>query len=260
MIILLFSVITFSLIWGSFLNVVAYRSVTDKPFLQKRSTCNECNSLIFWYDNIPVISWIILKGRCRNCKNKISILYPFIEILTTILITFLFYNIFQYGFSYQNIFSFIAYFIFFSALIISVRTDLQDLVIPQVFSIWLVPLGFIFSYLGFLRISFYESFFGAIFGYFFLWFIAFLFKFFAKKEGLGKGDMELLALVGSFLGPVAVWFTVLISSFSGLFIGGIYILIKKKDQGVRIPFGPFIVIGAVIAFFFNNLIYSFLNI
>lgn len=257
---LLFSVIIFSLIWGSFLNVVAYRSVTDKPFFQKRSTCNSCNNLIIWYDNIPVISWIILKGRCRKCKSKISILYPFIEILTAVLITALFYNVFQFGFYYQNIISFFAYFIFFSALIISVRTDFHDLVIPQIFSIWLVPLGFLFSYFGFLRINFYESLFGAIFGYFILWIVAFLFKVISKKEGLGKGDMELLALVGSFLGPLAVWFTILFSSFSGLVIGGLYILIKKKDQGIRIPFGPFIVFGAVIAFFLNNLIYTFLNI
>lgn len=253
-------VIIFSLIWGSFLNVVAYRSITDKSFFQKRSTCNNCNSLIAWYDNIPVVSWIILKGHCRNCKKDISILYPFVEVLTAILITSLFYNIFKFGFSYQNILFFFAYFIFFSALIVGVRTDLQNLVIPQVFSIWIVPLAFLFSYFGFLRISFYQSIFGAIFGYFFFWFIAFIFKIFAKKDGLGKGDMELLALVGSFLGLQAVWFTILVSSFSALFVGIIYILIKKKDLDIRIPFGPFIAFGAAISFFFNNLIYSFLNI
>lgn len=253
-------IIIFSLCWGSFLNVVAYRSITEKPFFQKRSSCNYCNKLIAWYDNIPIISWIILKGRCRNCKKKISILYPFIEILTTILTTALFFKIFKDGFYFNSILSFSIYFIFFSAFIISIRTDLQELVIPQIFSIWLVPLAITSAYLGFLKISFLESLIGAIFGYFILWIVGFSFKLFTKKEGLGQGDMELLALIGSIIGPIGVWITILIASFSGLIIGSLYLFFKKKDQEKLIPFGPFLILGSVSYFFFKNLIYSFLNI
>ncbi|MBD3273189.1 prepilin peptidase [Candidatus Dependentiae bacterium] len=249
--ILFFVVIVFSLCWGSFLNVVAFRTITDRPFFETRSSCIFCNKIIAWYDNIPVLSWILLNRRCRYCRKKISILYPFIEILTAILITALFYKIFAHGFYLNSIFSFFVHFIFFSALIIAVRTDLQDLVIPQAFSIWLVPLGLISAHLGFLKISFNQSLFGAIIGYGILWLVAFLFKFFTKKEGLGTGDMEIMALIGSFIGPLGVWITILIGSLTGLFIGGSYLLIAKKDQSEKIPFGPFLVLGAVVYFFFK---------
>lgn len=249
---LLICVIMVSLCWGSFLNVVAYRSINDKPFFQKRSTCNFCNKLIAWYDNVPVISWLFLKGRCRYCKKRISYLYPFIEILTSILMTALFFRIFEYGFYLNSIFSFVSFGLFFSALIVAVRTDLQDLVIPQIFSIWLVPVGLVFAHLGFLKITFLQSLFGAIAGYAILWLVAFLFKFFTKKDGLGQGDMEFLALIGAFLGPFGVWITILIASFSGLLVGGSYLLLTKKGQSEQIPFGPFLALGAVIYFFYKN--------
>ncbi len=249
---LLIFIIIVSLCWGSFLNVVAFRSITDKPFFQKRSTCNFCNKLIAWYDNIPVISWLFLKGRCRYCKKRISYLYPFIEILTAVLMTALFFRIFEYGFYLNSIFSFASHFLFFSALIVAVRTDLQDLVIPQMFSIWLVPAGLVFAHLGFLKIIFLQSLFGAMVGYGILWIVAFLFKFFTKKDGLGEGDMEFLALIGAFLGPFGVWITILVASCSGLLVGGLYLFLTKKGQSEQIPFGPFLALGAVIYFFFKN--------
>lgn len=248
------------LCWGSFLNVVAYRSITDISFWQKRSVCPNCKKIIFWYDNIPVISWIILKTKCRNCKTQISWLYPFIEILTAVIMTALFYKFFYLNFNYNLIFnynlhdilSFFAYFIFFSALIIATRTDLQDLVIPQIFSIYLVPIGLIFSYFGLIKISFLQSILGAIFGYLILWITAKLFKYFAQKEGLGVGDMELLALIGAFLGPIGVWTTLLLGSVIGLIIGIFYIFITKQDKSVMIPFGPFLALGATIYFFLET--------
>ncbi|MCF7799476.1 prepilin peptidase [Candidatus Babeliales bacterium] len=249
------------LCWGSFLNVVAYRSITDISFWQKRSICPNCKKVIFWYDNIPIVSWIILKAKCRNCKIQISWLYPFIEILTTVIMTALFCKIFNFNlqnnlvfnFYLQDILNFFAYFIFFSVLIIATRTDLQDLVIPQIFSIYLVPIGLIFSYFNLIKISFLQSILGAIFGYLILWITAKLFKYFAQKEGLGVGDMELLALIGAFLGPIGVWATLLLGSVIGLIIGIFYILITKQDKSVMIPFGPFLALGATIYFFFENL-------
>jgi leader peptidase (prepilin peptidase) / N-methyltransferase len=244
------------LCWGSFLNVVAYRSVFDKPFFTKRSYCPSCNSLIFWYDNIPLISWLLLRGRCRHCKQKISFLYPFIEILTAVVMTALFCNIFYldqiFVFDPVTISSFFAYFIFSSALIVSTRTDLEGMVIPQIFSFWLVPVGFVFSYFGFLKINIYESTMGAVLGYAFLWIIAKLFKIISKKEGLGVGDMELMALIGSFLGPFGIWFCLMISSFSGLLVAGLYLLISGKKASTRVPFAPFLVLGAFLYFFFES--------
>lgn len=254
-------VIIFFLSWGSFLNVVAYRSICDKPFLKKRSSCNYCNKTISWYDNIPVLSWIILKAKCRLCKKPISILYPFVETLTAIVMTFLFFKFFSFKgffiFHSQNIFPFVAYFIFFTALIIAIRTDLQALVIPQLFSLWLIPLGLLFSFLGFTQINLLQSMIGAVVGYGSLWIVAKIFKLITKKDGLGVGDMELLGFIGSFLGPLGVWFSILIGSFAGLLIGGSYLLFAKKSKMTPIPFGPFLALGATIYFFFKSYLILF---
>jgi leader peptidase (prepilin peptidase) / N-methyltransferase len=259
---LIISLFLIFLCYGSFLNVVAYRLITDKPFMQKRSTCNYCNKLIAWYDNIPVLSWLILRGKCRHCKKPISILYPFIELLTAVLMTALFYKIFVFDnwliFSQQNVISFVSYFIFFTALIVATRTDLQAMVIPQIFTLWLIPFGFIFSILNFIDVNFWQSGIGIILGYGGLWLVARIFKVLTKKDGLGVGDMELLGLVGAFLGPVGVWFSVLLGSISGLLIAGTYILLMQKQKGTKIPFGPFLVLGAVIYFFFGKFLIKFL--
>jgi len=126
--------------------MLAYRLVHDVTFFKKRSFCPKCFKTIHWYDNIPVISWIILLGRCRNCKNKISILYPFIELFTTFALTLLFYTV---PLNY-----FFAYFIFFSALIITLRTDLETMLISRLVTIFLIPSGLVFSYFKLIQITF----------------------------------------------------------------------------------------------------------
>ncbi|MFH1644258.1 MAG: prepilin peptidase [bacterium] len=249
------------LCWGSFLNVVAFRIVSDLPFLRKRSHCPKCDYQIAFYDNIPILSWILLRAKCRKCKTRISILYPFIELLTLILMLGLTIHTINLNLSYpQNVFYFISYFIFFTALIVATRTDLQAMVIPQLFSLWLVPVALTFSYLGFLKLNFYQSLIGAIFGYFILWIIATLFKFFTKKEGLGVGDMELLCMIGAFLGPVAVWFSLLIASLTGTLIGAIYLYFFAKNKRAKIPFGPFLALGSVLFFFFESFLFYFARI
>ncbi|MBU1007991.1 prepilin peptidase [Candidatus Dependentiae bacterium] len=232
------------LCWGSFLNVVAYRITYDKPFFTKRSVCPFCGKIVFWYDNLPILSWVLLRGRCRFCRASISILYPCIELLSGILFT-----------SLVLFFPLASYLLFFSALIIAIRTDLEAMVIPQVFSIWLAPVGVLLSLFGFTRVSFWESLLGALVGYGVLWSIAALFKYFTKRDGLGVGDMELLAMIGSFLGPIGVWFSVFIGSVSGLVIGGGYLLLTKKGRNTRIPFGPFLALGATIYFFFESFLF-----
>jgi leader peptidase (prepilin peptidase) / N-methyltransferase len=248
---ILFLILIF-LCWGSFLNVVAYRITFDKKFLTTRSVCIHCNKIIKWYDNIPVFSWIRLKGKCSVCRKTISWLYTFTEIVTAILMTILFIRYFD------NIPLFLSYFIFFSALIVATRTDLEAMVIPQLFSLWLVPVGIILSVLNFTKITVLESLLGAILGYGVLGIVAKVFKFVTKKDGLGQGDMELLAMIGSFLGPIGIWFALTIGSIVGLFIGGGYLLITKKLKTTRIPFGPFLALGAIVYFFYENTILMFL--
>lgn len=236
--------------WGSFLNVLAYRITFDKPFFTQRSMCPACGKIIYWYDNIPLISWVLLRGQCRFCHEPISLLYPFIELTSGIILTAIFWT--------QGLtLSFLGYFLFFSALLVATRSDLEAMIIPQFFTLWLVPVGFLFSCFNLIEIFPLESLLGACFGYGLLWVVAKTFKYATKKEGLGEGDMELLAMIGSFLGPIGVWFSLMIGSSVGMLIGGGYLLFAKKDRYTRIPFGPFLALGAIIYFFLNPALFMF---
>jgi leader peptidase (prepilin peptidase)/N-methyltransferase len=244
MLFVLFLVLLF-LCWGSFLNVVAYRMTYDKPFFTKRSYCPSCEKIISWYDNIPVISWIFLRGKCRNCKSSITILYPFTEILSAVIFTFLFFKTYPF----KGLF--FVYFIFFSALIAATRTDFEEMVIPQALSLWLIPVGILSAILGYSFVPVLGSVAGAIIGYGSLWLVGKIFYYFTKREGIGVGDMELLGMIGAFLGPLGVWFSVFIGSLTACLIGGTYILITRKGRYAKIPFGPFLALGATFYFFFS---------
>jgi leader peptidase (prepilin peptidase)/N-methyltransferase len=247
------------LCWGSFLNVVAHRFIHRINIFVPRSHCPSCTHTILWYDNIPIISWLILRGKCRFCKATISWLYPFTEIVTASIITLLFNKIIikPYGFLDADATllkdalladagkSFAAYFIFVSALIIATRTDLESLLIPQLFTLWLVPLGLGVSYLHFTTISLRQSLLGALLGYGILWIIAWVFKRCTGKDGLGVGDMELLAMIGSFLGPIGAWTSLAVGSLTGLVVGTLYLALSGHDRTTRIPFGPFLALGAI---------------
>ncbi|MFA6527745.1 MAG: prepilin peptidase [Candidatus Babeliales bacterium] len=280
------TVFPFGLCWGSFLNVVAHRLARQTSLCTLRSKCPHCNSVIAWYDNIPVLSYFILRGKCRLCRQSISPLYPIIELLTggvfcglfframhqqdgfTSLLAHLgefvdkdgagdlvrFYSILQEHF-YMGFFVSL---LFFSALIVALRTDLEAMVIPQCASIWLVPFGAFFSWCGFTGISWQESMIGAMLGYGILWLIAFIFKKMANKDGMGVGDMELLAMIGAFIGPIGAWASLLAASCMGVLVGFAYLVIAHKGRFTRIPFGPFLVFGATFYFFFKDMVLAFL--
>ena len=235
-------VFIFGLIWGSFLNVVAYRLVFEKSFWAARSACPACKKTINWYDLIPVVSWIILRGKCRSCRKPISVLYPLVELATAGMVTALFLV-------HTNPLSFFAYTIFASALIVATRTDLQAMVIPQLVSIALAPLGVFFAALGVLDITMVDSMMGAIGGYGILWLIGTFYRLRTGVQGIGEGDMELLCLIGAFLGPVGVWASLMIGSVTGAVIGGLYLYLSGKGRKARIPFGPFLALGAIAALF-----------
>ena len=258
-----------SLCWGSFLAATAYRIAFDRKLSTSRSYCPKCNKKINWHDNLPLISWLLLQGKCRNCKKTISLIYPFIELITGICITALWYKYFgqnvtqsiiqegsfistywQDFATYQHTISFISYFIFFSALILATATDFFAMVIPQVVTLWLVPVGILFAYTNVITITTLESILGVILGYSILWIVATVFKQITKKDGLGVGDMEQLAMIGSFLGPEGVWYTLMLGSISGALVGSAYLIITKQESSTRIPFGPFLALGATLYYFF----------
>lgn len=244
---------------GSFLNVIAYRLGVLAAILPKRSHCPTCNTELKMIDLVPVFSWLWLKGRCRYCQNKISFLYPLIEVLTaitTIALTQKLNYIQNQGW-HQDL-TMLSYIIFFYSLIICVRTDLESMVVLRLFTIWLVPVGLLTAYFNFLDISFYESLIGAVVGYASLFIIAKGFKFFTKKDGLGDGDMEMLSMIGAFIGPLGVWMTLMIGSIVGSLFGITYLVITKKGKNTRIPFGPFLALGAAAFFFLKDWLVLFL--
>jgi leader peptidase (prepilin peptidase) / N-methyltransferase len=254
---LLLSFFLFGLCWGSFLNVVAYRIANEKSFFKTRSYCPFCEKTIPWYNNFPVVSWIILGRRCSECKNKISVIYPFIEILTAIIFVGIFFKCFAFQHSIEIWMILFVDFVFLNSLIVATATDLRDMVIPQIFTVWCIPVGITFSYLGCTQVSLQESLIGVFVGYGILWFVARLFKFITKKDGIGVGDMELLGMIGSFIGPLGVWFAIAIGSASGLIVGGFYLIFYNHGIDKRIPFGPFLAFGAFIYFFFQKIIIDY---
>lgn len=223
--------------WGSFLNVLAHRLIIGSSLFRRRSQCPSCTHTIAWYDLFPIFSWIFLRGLCRNCHKPISILYPVVELLSATSLTSLAFFI--------PLHYFLAYFLFFSALIVTIRTDLEFMLISRVMTLYLVPAGLLLSTFGFLPLTLSESAIGSLGGYFFLYAVSRIFWFITHKDGMGDGDLDLLALIGAFTGPMGCWTTLLIGSILGSGIGIAYLLAYKPSEPLKIPFGPFLAIGAM---------------
>lgn len=238
-----FIIFIFGLIWGSFLNVVAYRLIQEQS-LGGRSVCPHCNHQLAWYDNIPLISWLALRGKCRTCAQPISFLYPFIELLTGLSAVALCEGWkFEVGPEITNYFP--AYFIFFSALIVTIRTDLEFMLISRYMTLFLIPAGIALSAFGFLPISPLESILCALGGYLLFYAIAQAFYWFTGREGMGQGDLDLIAFIGAFTGLMGVWMTILIGSILGSVSSAIYLLASGQERSTHIPFGPFLAFGAI---------------
>ncbi len=234
------------LIWGSFLNSLSYKLIHGN-FRTHRSFCPSCHTTLHFYDLVPVISYLVLSGKCRNCRQRISPLYPFIELTSGVLFTLLFL--------YVDHAYFISYFIFFSALIITIRSDFQSMLISRFVTLWLIPLGFLLSYTGYLPINLKESLSGTLAGGLFLYSVSYIFKLITKKEGLGQGDIDLLAFIGSFTGIIGCWASLLLGSLSATFTVFLLLFSKHITLKAKIPFGPFLATGALIFIFFQDYFY-----
>lgn len=192
----------------------------------------------------------MLNGACRTCRTPISFLYPFIEVLTLITLSALYYFVpSTYFFSY---------FILFSALIVTIRSDLETMLISRYVTLFLVPLGFLFSALELLPITLTESIVGCLIGSGGLYVVAYTFYRLTGKQGLGQGDIDLLALIGSFTGIIGCWATILIGSITGSVLGLIYMRGIKSNEPIKIPFGPFLALGAICYVFWQEIITNFL--
>jgi leader peptidase (prepilin peptidase) / N-methyltransferase len=153
-----------------------------------------------------------------------------------------------------------SYFIFFSALIVTIRSDLEAMLISRYATIFLMPLGWILSFMGWLPLSLGMSLLGSISGYFLLWIIATLFTWRTGKEGMGQGDLELLAFIGAFIGPFGCWITLLLASTIGAICGIIYMRISGQKSNTKIPFGPFLALGAMAFTLFQNYLSNWLSL
>lgn len=228
--------------------MLAYRLISGDSLLIPNSFCPKCKHTIAWYDLIPLVSWIILRAKCRACQSKISYLYPLIELFTTLSFLLLFITIPS---SYW-----VGYGLFLSALIITIRTDLETMLISRFATLLMIPFAFLFSSTHYIPINFYQSLLGAVLGYFSLWIINKIFYSLKKQQGIGEGDFDLLAMIGSFTGINGAWMSLLLASFLASIIGLLLISMKKISKNTMVPFGPFIAIGAIIYIF---TIYSHIN-
>jgi len=238
-----FSII-FGAMVGSFLNVCIFRLPKEESIIIPGSHCPHCHHPIKFYDNIPLISYLVLGGRCRYCKKSISVQYPLVEGITAISSLCLFLR-------YGLLWSYLFYFSFVAALIVIAVIDLYHQIIPDVISIPGIGVGLLGALL-IPHITFRNSLIGMLLGGGSLFIVATLYQWLFKREGMGGGDVKLLAMIGAFLGWEAVLLTILLSSLIGSITGIMMMVLKGKDFKYAIPFGPFLSLGAAIALFYQK--------
>jgi leader peptidase (prepilin peptidase)/N-methyltransferase len=251
---------------GSFLNVCIARMPEDRSIVRPASHCPRCGSFIKWYDNIPVLSWILLRARCRACGQSIAATYPLVELCVGLLALLLWRRILpnEAVLDPPHLLLFAWYLAFVCMLVGLTFIDLRHYIIPDEFSIYAVPLGVLGAVLlGWLApglaLDWKQSVMGALVGGLILLVIAGFYYLVRKEEGMGFGDVKLLAMIGSFLGAFPGLFMVLmIGSVLGSAVG--IAMIVRKGHGFRtaLPFGPFLALGALIHLFFGKWILSHL--
>jgi leader peptidase (prepilin peptidase)/N-methyltransferase len=229
---------------GSFLNVLIHRLPEEKSIILPASHCPKCRHAIRLYDNIPLVSYLFLRGRCRDCGEAISIRYPLVELLTAIMSLLIFW---KFGLSLQ----YLCAFLFVCSLIAITFIDLDHQIIPDVISLPGIPIFFLAAVFV-MNLRFFDAFLGFLIGGGILYSIAFVYELITKREGMGGGDIKLLAMIGSFLGWQSLLFVLLISSFAGAFVGITIMIVKGQDMKYAVPFGPFLSLGAVTYLFFGN--------
>tara|TARA_B100000029_G_scaffold81252_1_gene72307 strand:+ start:471 stop:1232 length:762 start_codon:yes stop_codon:yes gene_type:complete len=239
-------------LWGSFANVCIYRLPLKGGVVKGRSFCPKCKKKIFWYENIPILSYLFLGGKCSKCKKKISSQYLLVETISAISFLIIYYF---FGISLTSILLMI---LFLSFLIIFF-IDLKHYIIPDILTFPMMFLGFAKSFdpnLNPIFPNYINSLIGGIFGYLIIWSIIFFYKQIRKKEGMGLGDAKILAVIGFWFGWISIPFIIFLSSAIALIIVIPDLLKKSKKLTSQIPFGPYIIIATIIFIVFKD---GFLN-
>ena len=260
------------LIIGSFLNVVIYRlpvmmqrewteqchefleleddhkKTSDNPatlnLAKPDSHCPKCKHELTAFENIPILSYLLQAGKCRNCKAPISLRYPLIEAVTGIVTLLIAY---QYGYSWLTL----AILILTWSLIVLTMIDYDHQLLPDDITIPILWLGLIINYFGLIT-TLEAAVLGAVAGYLILWAVYWLFKILTGKEGMGQGDFKLLAALGAWMGWQALPQIILLSSLIGALIGIGLILIKGRDKNIPIPFGPYLAGAGFVSLLWNE--------
>jgi len=247
-------VAVFGLAFGSFLNVVIYRMPRGESIVFPGSHCTGCRHVLSWYENIPILSYIALRGKCSRCKGMISIVYPIVEIVTAIMCLTIYQN---FGLSVKAA----IYFLLFSSLIVAAFIDFDRQEIPDIITLPGIVIGLVvaLAYPELLAKGRWQaglnSVFGILVGGGSLYLIGFLGEIVFKKEAMGGGDVKLLAMIGAFLGWKLTVLTFFIAPIFGSFAG---IIMRLKEGKEMIPYGPYICIGAFIAVIWGESILRFL--
>jgi leader peptidase (prepilin peptidase)/N-methyltransferase len=253
------------LIIGSFLNVCILRIPADQSIVAPRSRCGKCGEAIAGYDNIPVLSWLLLRGKCRKCKTKISAMYPAVELLTGLLFLACFL---VFGPTVDAA----KWAVFAALLVVLTITDLLERILPNEINFFGLAAGLLFSF--FTRpvdgsalwlanrvfafpppapvLSFADALLGAITGSGLLWLVAEGYFRLRGREGMGLGDVKMMAAVGAFLGFKRTLMTILAGSLLGSVIGILLITLSRKGRDYELPFGTFLGAGALLVLFFGT--------
>ncbi|MFH1201859.1 MAG: prepilin peptidase [Candidatus Omnitrophota bacterium] len=248
-IVIKFFVFALGLIVGSFLNVCIYRMPRNLSIVKPRSFCPNCKKTVLWFDNIPLLSWIILGGKCRHCKAKISIQYFIVEALTACVFLIL-YKYFGLGAV------FFIYLVFACGLIVASFIDIGHRIIPDEISLGGIVLGLLLSIM-FTSLhnkathlaSGFSSLLGILIGGGIIYLTGIIGDFIFKKESMGGGDVKLLGMIGAFLGWPQALLSLCLASVYGSIVGVIVKIITKDSL---IPFGPFLSLGALTSLFFYD--------
>ncbi len=222
---------------GSFLNVCIFRIPMGKSVAFPPSSCMNCGHKISWWENIPILSYIILRARCRKCSSPISIQYPFVEFLTGGLASLLFQ---KFGLTPQ----FFIYFFFVGSLIVIAFIDLEHQIIPDIISLPGIAAGLVAS-LFIPEVSIVDSAAGIFLGGGTLLAVAWGYYLLTKREGMGGGDVKLLAMIGAFLGWKSIPVVIFLSAAAGSIIGLAIVALNRGNRRSAIPYGPFLAAGAV---------------
>lgn len=243
----------FGMVVGSFLNVCICRMPKGESIVSPPSHCPHCSYQIRWYDNIPLLSYMGLRGKCRGCGAHISLQYPLVELINGVLSLLLFLR-----FGPTPVFA--ALFVFCSALVVITFIDIEHQIIPDEISLSGIVIGFVLSF--FLKgHSWLNALLGILLGGGSLLLVAYTYQRLTGKDGMGGGDIKLLAMMGAFLGWKAIPFIIFASSLVGSVVGVSIMMLQKKNSKLAIPFGPYLAFGAVLYIFYGKaLIHWYLNL